>query len=119
MATAELAVALPTLVLMLFLALAGLATVTDQVRCVDAARATARAVARGDDQGAARLAGQRLAPPGASISVGAVGSGRGSEVIVVVRGKAAPGLAWLGSHVSPVARAVAAREEVGADVSPP
>ena len=47
MATAELAVAIPTLVLVLFVALSALATVTDQVRCVDAARATARALARG------------------------------------------------------------------------
>ena len=78
MATAELAVAIPTLVLVLFVALSALATVTDQVRCVDAARATARALARGDEHGAALSAGKRLAPPGASFTV--TGSGPGSAL---------------------------------------
>ena len=119
MATAELAVAIPTLVLTLFVALSALATVTDQVRCVDAARATARALARGDDQGAALRAGQRLAPPGASISVAASGSGHATEVTVVVRGKAGPGMAWLGSHLSPVGQSVAVMEEVGGGDSQP
>ena len=78
MATAELAVAIPTLVLVLFVALSALATVTDQVRCVDAARATARALARGDDPGAAVSAGKRLAPPGAAFSVTGAGASAGS-----------------------------------------
>lgn len=115
MATAELAAAVPTLVLVLFVALSALATVTDQVRCVDAARATARALARGDDQVAALSAGRRLAPPGAAFTVSGFGSGYGSEVVVVVRGTPAPGLGWLGARATPTGRAVAAKEEVGSD----
>ena len=116
MATAELAVAIPTLVAVLFMALSALTTITDQVRCVDAARATARALARGDDRAYALSAGKRLAPPGAEFAVSGAGSAPGSEVIVVVRGRPAPGLAWLGSRASPTGRAVAAREEVESDV---
>ena len=122
MATAELAVALPTLVLVLFVALSALTTVTDQVRCLDAARATARALARGDDPAAALSLGRRLAPPGAEFAVSGAGSGPGSgpgaglgsEVAVVVRGRPAPGLGWLGARATPTARAVAVREAVGA-----
>ena len=117
MATAELAAAIPTLVLVLFVALSALATVTDQVRCVDAARATARALARGDDQAVALAAGRRLAPPGASFGVSGSGSGPGTEVFVVVRGRAAPGLGWLGTRARPTGRAVAAREELASDGS--
>ena len=115
MATAELAIAIPTLVLVLFVALSALATVTDQVRCVDAARATARALARGDDQASALSAGKPLAPPGAAFAVSGAGSGPGSEVVVVVRGRPAPGLGWLGSLATPTGRAVAAIEAVGSD----
>ena len=115
MATAELAAAIPTLVLVLFLALSALATMTDQVRCVDAARATARALARGDDEAVAVAAGRRLAPSGAAFAVSSARSGAGSEVLVVVRGRPAPGLGWLGTHARPTGRAVAAREELGSD----
>ena len=116
MATAELAVAIPTLVTVVFVALSALATVTDQVRCVDAARATARALARGDDQASALSAGRRLAPPGAAFAVSGGGSDPGSDVTVVVRGRPAPGLAWLGSRATPTGRAVAAKELMGSDV---
>jgi hypothetical protein len=115
MVTAELAAAIPTLVLVLFVALSALATVTDQVRCVDAARATARALARGDAHASALSSGKRLAPPGASFAVSGVGSGPGSEVTVVVRGHPAPGLGWLGARATPSGRAVAVMEEVGSD----
>ena len=114
MATAELAVALPTLVLVLFVALSALSTVTDQVRCLDAARAGARALARGDDQEQALSSARRLAPPGATFAV----SGTGAEVTVVVRGRPAPGLRWLGSRATPTGRAVAAMEDRGPDGAP-
>jgi hypothetical protein len=106
MVTAELAAAIPTLVLVLFVALSALATVTDQVRCVDAARASARALARGDDQSAAWAVAKRLAPPGASFTVAA----SGTEFTVEVRGRPAPGLGWLGTRAMPTGRAVAAKE---------
>ena len=110
MATAELAAAIPALVLVLVLALSAITTVTDQVRCVDAARATARALARGDGDGSALALGRRLAPPGARFSVARTGS----EVSVVVQGTTSPGLRWLGSRATPTGQAVAAREDVDA-----
>lgn len=58
---------LPALVLLLFVALTSLAAVRVQIQCVDAARETARAAARGEN---AEAAGRRVAPPGATISVG-------------------------------------------------
>lgn len=47
-ATAELAVCLPALALLLAFGLGALAVVRDQLRCVDAAREVAVAVARGE-----------------------------------------------------------------------
>jgi hypothetical protein len=108
MATAEFAVAIPALVVVLVLALSAIVTVTDQVRCVDAARATARALARGDSEGAALDVGRRLAPPRSTFSV----SRSDREVSVVVRGVPTAGLRWLGSRATPTGKAVAAREDV-------
>lgn len=108
MATAEFACAIPALIVVVVLALSAITTVTDQVRCVDAARATARALARGDGEAAALLVGRGLAPPGASFSL----AGSGREVSVVVRGRPSAGLAWLGSRASPTGRAVAVREDI-------
>lgn len=110
MATAEFACAIPALLLVFVLALSAIATVSDQVRCVDAARATARALARGDGDAAALEVGIRLAPPRAVFSV----TRSDQEVSVVVRGVPSPGLRWLGSRASPAGEAVAAREDVGA-----
>ena len=62
MATAELAVALPSLVLVLALALAALDLGIAQVRCVDAARVGARLLARGEPAGPV-LAEVRAAGP--------------------------------------------------------
>jgi hypothetical protein len=108
MATAELACAIPALLLVFVLALSAITTVTDQVRCLDAARATARALARGDDEAAAVEVGHRLAPRRATVSV----TWSDREVSVVVRGAPSPGLRWLGSRSAPTGRAVAAREDV-------
>ena len=109
MATAEFAAAIPALVLVLVLALSAISTVTDQVRCVDAARATARALARGDSDGAALDLGRRLAPSRATFAL----SRSDQAVSVVVRGTPAVGLRWLGSRATPSGQAVAAREDVG------
>ena len=108
MATAEFACAIPALLLVFVLALSAITTVTDQVRCVDAARATARALARGDGDTAAFELGRRLAPPRATVSV----ARSEREVSVVVRGLPSPGLRWLGSRASPSGQAVAALEDV-------
>jgi Flp pilus assembly protein TadG len=108
MATAEFAVALPAVILVLVLALAAISTVSDQVRCIDAARATARLLARGDATGSALAQGRRLAPDGATFSVG----GSGSEVTVRVVSRSRPGMDWLGAVAVPSGHAVAAREDV-------
>lgn len=73
MVTAEIAVALPALVLVLTLGLSAVAVVTDHLRCVDAARVGARMLARGDDAARVRSEVARQAPEGAAIalSVGA------------------------------------------------
>jgi Flp pilus assembly protein TadG len=68
-ATAETAVLLPVLVVVLAGCVWALACVFAQLQCVDAARAAARAAARGDTPAAAHATGTRLAPRGAEVSV--------------------------------------------------
>jgi hypothetical protein len=114
MATAELAVAMPAVLLVLGLGLTALSAGIDQVRCVDAARAVARLAARGEPPQRAVEAGRRLAPPGASIRV----SSRGGEVSVVVAAPPVAGLRWLGLEAQPSADAVAAREDELAEEMP-
>jgi hypothetical protein len=109
MASAELAVALPSLIAVLVVALSAVAAATDQVRCVDAARASARLLARGDGTAVALSQGRRLAPAGARLTVTA----SATEVEVEVVGNPAPMLSWLGARAAPHAHAVAAREGVG------
>ena len=67
--TAELALVLPLLVAVTVGLVWLLAVGAAQVRTVDAARETARAVARGDDQAAAVARGKRVAPPGSTVTV--------------------------------------------------
>ncbi|MFW5472645.1 TadE family type IV pilus minor pilin [Knoellia sp. CPCC 206450] len=67
MVTAELAVALPALILVLTLALAAVASATDRVRCVDAARTGARLLARGEPVEAVRRDVAKQAPDDARI----------------------------------------------------
>lgn len=69
MVTAELAVSIPAVVFVLLLCLAGLVTVVDQIRCVDAARLGSRAAARGDSDQAVISLARRAAPPGARVDV--------------------------------------------------
>jgi hypothetical protein len=72
-ATAELAVSLPALVLLMLAGLTGVAAVRTQLECVDAARDAARAVARG--------APPPGPPAGASLAV----VGNGDQVRATVR----------------------------------
>jgi Flp pilus assembly protein TadG len=67
-ATAELALGIPLLVSLTVGLVWLLAVGQAQVRVVDAARETARAVARGDDQGEAVARGRQVAP-GATVTV--------------------------------------------------
>lgn len=80
MVTAELAVAIPAVVLVLAMCLAALGAVIDQVRCVDAARLGARAAARGDPPAEVGALTARAAPEGARVSIDSFGG----EVRVVV-----------------------------------
>jgi len=73
MATAEFAVVLPAVVLVLALSLGALGLAWDQIRCVDAARAGARAASRGDSAGAVIQVATRAAPSEAVVSVGTSG----------------------------------------------
>src|SRR5687768_360723 len=69
MVTAEIAVTLPVLLVVLMAAIWVLACVGAQLRCVDAARVAARAAARGDAPPTVHEAARRVAPAGATISV--------------------------------------------------
>ena len=79
-ATAELAMVLPLLVALTLGLVWLLAVGAAQVRTVDAARETARALARGDDEVAAVERGLVVAPDGSQVAV----SRGGGEVRVTV-----------------------------------
>ncbi|MFL6141870.1 MAG: TadE family type IV pilus minor pilin [Labedaea sp.] len=68
MATVEGAIVLCALVVFLGLALGAVVAVTDQLRCIDAAREAARLAARGES-GRARAAAAQIAPRGARIDI--------------------------------------------------
>ncbi|MCY7394705.1 MAG: pilus assembly protein [Nocardioides sp.] len=108
-ATAELAVVMPMLVALTIGLVWLLAVGSAQVRTVDAARETARAVARGDADAAAMAHGRQVAPSGSRITV--VSSGQ--DVTVTVRATVAgPGGLFAGFPAARVrATAVAATEE--------
>jgi Flp pilus assembly protein TadG len=67
--TAETAVALPALAFVLVAAVWGVSATASQVACVDAARAGARAAARGEPVAQVRAEVLRAAPPRASVDV--------------------------------------------------
>ena len=112
MATAEFAVVLPALILVLALSLGALGLAWDQIRCVDAARVGARAASRGDSTGAVILVASRAAPSDAVVTVDT--SGVFVRVSVVSRPRVAASLlpAWLRASST----ASAAREQ---SVPPP
>ena len=86
MVTAETAVVLPVLLLVLVGSVAAITVVAAQLQCVDAAREGARAAARGEDAAVVRALVQRVAPAGAG---GSVSTG-GEEVRVTVSARIAP-----------------------------
>ncbi|MFD0900234.1 TadE family type IV pilus minor pilin [Actinomadura sediminis] len=69
MATAEIAVALPALVLVTAIVLWGMTAVSTQLACNDAARTGARAAARGESLTAVRDLVARAVPEGATVKV--------------------------------------------------
>jgi hypothetical protein len=101
--TAELALALPAVILVLGALLGTGQVVAAQLRCVDAARAAARLAARGEPVGPVTAAGQRLAPGGGRVEV-AIGA---ETVTVTVTARVRLGF---GADVPVGGRAAAARE---------
>ena len=75
MVSAELAVALPAVLVVLVAGVAAVSAGLDQVRCVDAVGAAARLAARGEPTEAVSRAAAVRAPPGSSVRV-AIGAGR-------------------------------------------
>lgn len=105
MVTAETAVVLPVLLLVLAGAVAAVTVVGAQLRCVDAAREGARAAARGDDVTVVRALAAEAAPAGAEVSV----TVSGADVHVVVTARTAP-LGPVPLHADVLAEAVARLE---------
>ncbi len=89
-ATAELALALPSLVLVLTIGLWLQGAVALQARCLDAARAGARAAARGDQDATVRERMAKVVPSGAGIVI----ARDGNQITVTVDSSVAvpPGL---------------------------
>jgi Flp pilus assembly protein TadG len=112
MVTAELAAALPVLMILLGVALSAVSVAGQSVRAADAAREAARAAARGDATTGSRLAVQ--AAPGAAVSI----SRSGDRVVARVRISVHPMGGWLPAvHV--VQQAVAAAEPNSPSGVPP
>ena len=86
MVTAETAVVLPVLLMVLAGAVAAVVVVGAQLRCVDAAREGARAAARGEAPGVVVDLAGRAAPDGATVGVG----GGADQVSVTVSATVAP-----------------------------
>ncbi|MGD8149166.1 TadE family type IV pilus minor pilin [Ornithinimicrobium sp. Y1694] len=84
MASAELALALPAVILVLALALTGLTLGIDQVRCEDAARVAARAASRGEPSETVVALATSRAPEGSEV----VMTGISGSVFVEVRAPA-------------------------------
>jgi Flp pilus assembly protein TadG len=105
-ATAELAVALPALVLLLLFALGAIDAVLERLRCVDAARDAALTAARGGD---GEAAGRRTGPRGAAVTVSVDGETVRARVSVRVRplGAHLPGVTVAGSAVADLEPGVA------------
>jgi hypothetical protein len=86
MVTAETAVVLPVLLLVLAGAVAAVIVMGAQLRCVDAAREGARAAARGDDAATVAEIVRRAAPDGAAVGI----ARNGDDVRISVSVDAAP-----------------------------
>jgi Flp pilus assembly protein TadG len=111
MVTAETAVVLPVLLLVLAGAIAAVTVVGAQLRCVDAAREAARAAARGDTPAAVSAVAAQAAPGGAVTDVDA----GADDVRVTVTAEVAP-LGPFPLRVEVSATAVAQLEPGAADL---
>jgi Flp pilus assembly protein TadG len=111
MVTAETAVVLPVLLLVLAGAVAAVTVVGAQLRCVDAAREGARAAARGEEIAAVTDLVGRAAPDGATTEVDV-----GSLMVRVTVVADVPALGPVPVRVRVSAEAVAQREPAVAEV---
>ncbi len=107
--TAETAVVLPVLFLVLALGVFVLQVLGAQLRCTDAAGLAARAAARGDARDAVVATGRTLAPDGAQVQVD-VGDEQVTVTVVAQVQPLGSALSWL-PDVRVQARSVAARED--------
>jgi Flp pilus assembly protein TadG len=104
--TAELAVCLPVLVLLLAVALSAVSVCAARLRAADAAREAARAAARGDAAAARRLVAATA--PGARLTTATLGG----DIVATVSWPVHPLAGWLPS-ITVSERAVAAPEPAG------
>ncbi|MFJ3958339.1 TadE family type IV pilus minor pilin [Arthrobacter sp. NPDC090010] len=104
--TAEFAVVLPVVVMLLSLVMGAVAAGTQQLRLEEAARAASRALARGDAPEAARAMAKRLAGEGASVQI----TDDGAQFVAAVVQARAPGVLGAMSPWVQSARSTAARE---------
>lgn len=107
MVTAEIAVALPAVVVLLGGLIALVVAVGAQMRCIDAAREGARAAARGDPAGQVIAVATRAAPAGAQVSVAI----DGEYATVTVTAATTP----LGGLLGPVAVSATASSRIEPD----
>ncbi|WP_303631075.1 TadE family type IV pilus minor pilin [Actinomadura madurae] len=112
--TAEIAVALPALVLITAVALWGVTVASVQLTCTDAARAGARAAARGESLTAVRALVEEAVPDGATVEVRRDEATVHVDVSTPVRPAAAIGLPPLIVHAH-----VAAPTEPGTPADAP
>ena len=114
-ATAEFAVVLPAIGAVVLLAVWAVLVVVAQLRCVDAAGAGARALARGEDSAQVVAVVGSMAPRGATVRLGRDGDRVSVEVSATVRFPAlwrgAPG-AHVGDQASALAEDTASRQGV-------
>jgi Flp pilus assembly protein TadG len=104
-ATVEIAIALPSLVVVVMAAVTAVAVVTAQLRCLDAAREGARAAARGEPPAAVRDIARQVAPAPAGVTVTAEAGRVAVDVSTTVRL-----LSGRGPSITVEGRAVAAAE---------
>lgn len=79
--TAEAAVALPTLLMLVVFGMGAVDVISAQLRCVDAAREAVRAAVRGEPVGVVHDLASQAAPAGSTVQIGS----SGDRVTVVVR----------------------------------
>lgn len=101
--TAETAIVLPVLLLLLGVALWSIAVAGARLRCIDAARAGARAAARGEAAASVVAAAEAAGPAGAVVRV----RRSGDRVTVVVQARVGPVSGVLASVPAPVVAATA------------